>query len=463
MKTSWISRLVLVGLVALLLVLPAQAQQDLPIYIVQPGDTLSGIAQKFGTSVEALAQVNGITDPSALLPGTELRIPGFEGVSGVLTTRPTVYGESLESLSLRHGVGRDTLVRLNRIVNPERLYLGQEVILPLDGQGAGAVPEGWLIPVGDGEGPLQMAVRLGVSPWALTAHEEPALWLPPGAQVPLAEAGRPLTALPEPLLSVEVEPLVAVQGHTLVVRAGLTEPARLEGQFGDWRLNFVPLDEIDWVALQGVHAMAEPGLYDLEVRLLDEAGETAFAFRQPVRLRAGGYGFDPVLMVPPETVDPANTEPEDALVASILSQVTPERLWEGPFRFPTDFYTESFPSVFGTRRNYNGLGYNWYHSGLDFYGGTGVPILAPARGRVAFAGPLTVRGNTTILDHGWGVFTVYMHQSEILVSEGEMVEAGQTIGLVGATGRVTGPHLHWEVVVGGVPVDPLEWVNRTFP
>ena len=124
---------------------------------------------------------------------------------------------------------------------------------------------------------------------------------------------------------------------------------------------------------------------------------------------------------------------------------------------------ESFPSIFGSRRNYNGTGYDSYHSGLDLYGGTGTEITAPARGRVVFTGLLTVRGNTTIVDHGWGIHTAYMHQSEFKVSPGDIVEAGQTIGLVGATGRVTGAHLHWEVWVGGVPVDPLEWVETTYP
>ena len=90
-------------------------------------------------------------------------------------------------------------------------------------------------------------------------------------------------------------------------------------------------------------------------------------------------------------------------------------------------------------------------------------ILAPAAGTVVFAGPMTVRGNATMMDHGWGVYTGYLHQSEILVKVGDKVTPGQVIGLVGGTGRVTGPHLHWEVWVGGVQVDPLEWLETVFP
>jgi murein DD-endopeptidase MepM/ murein hydrolase activator NlpD len=137
-------------------------------------------------------------------------------------------------------------------------------------------------------------------------------------------------------------------------------------------------------------------------------------------------------------------------------------LWDGPFQFPSP-YTEAFPSRFGSRRNYNDTGYFYYHTGLDFYGGTGTQILAPAPGRVVFAGLLAVRGNTTFIDHGWGILTGYLHQSEIQVAEGDLVETGQVIGLVGATGRVTGAHLHWEIWVGGVPVDPLDWVANSYP
>ena len=93
----------------------------------------------------------------------------------------------------------------------------------------------------------------------------------------------------------------------------------------------------------------------------------------------------------------------------------------------------------------------------------GTPIYAPAAGKVVYTGTLTVRGNVTVIDHGWGIYTAYAHQSEIQVQVGEMVTPGQLIGLGGQTGRVTGPHLHWEVWVGGVQVDALEWLKNVYP
>jgi murein DD-endopeptidase MepM/ murein hydrolase activator NlpD len=93
----------------------------------------------------------------------------------------------------------------------------------------------------------------------------------------------------------------------------------------------------------------------------------------------------------------------------------------------------------------------------------GDPIYAAASGVVVFAGPLTVRGNATMIDHGWGVYSAYMHQSEILVNAGDHVEKGQLIGRVGNTGRVEGAHLHFEILVGGVPVNPLAWLTEEYP
>jgi len=93
----------------------------------------------------------------------------------------------------------------------------------------------------------------------------------------------------------------------------------------------------------------------------------------------------------------------------------------------------------------------------------GVPVYAPARGVVVLAEPLAVRGQAVILDHGWGVFSGFWHLSQIDVTVGQEVERGQPIGLVGNTGLSTGPHLHWEVQVRSVPVDPVQWTKESFP
>jgi murein DD-endopeptidase MepM/ murein hydrolase activator NlpD len=144
--------------------------------------------------------------------------------------------------------------------------------------------------------------------------------------------------------------------------------------------------------------------------------------------------------------------------------VTPEKYWNNGFLIPVDpVFANCYSSRFGNRRSYNGGEYKYFHTGLDFCGQVGDPIYAAAPGRVVFTGPLTVRGNATMIDHGEGVYSAYMHQSEILVNEGDYVEAGQLIGRVGNTGRVEGPHLHFEVLVGDVQVDPIAWLNGDFP
>jgi murein DD-endopeptidase MepM/ murein hydrolase activator NlpD len=130
-------------------------------------------------------------------------------------------------------------------------------------------------------------------------------------------------------------------------------------------------------------------------------------------------------------------------------------------------YPDQFTSRYGTRRLYHGTGTDLtiqgFHTGLDFAGGEGLQIFAPAAGKVVFAAPLTVRGNAVIIDHGLGVYSGFWHQSELLVNVGDIVAQGQVIGLVGGTGRVTGAHLHWEVWVNGIQVNPLDWLNQVYP
>jgi len=127
------------------------------------------------------------------------------------------------------------------------------------------------------------------------------------------------------------------------------------------------------------------------------------------------------------------------------------RLWTGPFVRPVP---QPNNSAFGTRSVFNGQPRS-PHSGADFQSPAGTPIHAPNAGRIVLAEDLYYSGNTVIVDHGLGLFSLMAHLSEINVKEGDSVAAGDVLGKVGATGRVTGPHLHWAIRINGARVDPL--------
>lgn len=441
------------------------------LYLVRPGDTLASIAFRFGTTVDELVRVNGIPDPDRLQPGTLLLIPGLEGVSGVLTTTTVPWGADLTALSRRYGLSETTLRRLNRVLTPAQLYAGRSLIVP---EGALQSPPPARAQVAPGESLAETAARYGVNPWSLALRNDlPGTWavVPnevlaqprPASTTAATDETEPL-AFPPEVSALTLEPTVWQQGQTVVVRLqapALGDGATLEGV---WQERPFPLfrepESGAWVALLGVPALLDPGLYPLTLRVaLPDGRETTWA--QPVRVRSAGYPWER-LVVPLAFLDPEVNRAESAQVAALVSRVTPERYWQGPFQPPSP-YADCFTSRFGTRRDYNDGTYYGYHSGVDFCGGTGTPIYAPADGVVVFAGPLEVRGNATIIDHGWGVYTGYWHQSEILVQEGQRVRAGEVIGYVGGTGRVTGAHLHWELWVNGVPVDPIPWLTRAYP
>lgn len=253
-----------------------------------------------------------------------------------------------------------------------------------------------------------------------------------------------------------------IQGGTTVVKVHAPQGITMRGSLADRALKFFPKG-YGYVALQGIHAMLPPGLYPLELE-----GELAdgarFAFSQNVLVQDADFPYDPSLQVDPVTLDPAVTEPEDDLWASLGVPVTPEMMWNGLFAspVPADF-KDCWTSFFGNRRSYNGSTYDFFHSGLDFCGRVGTELYAVAPGKVVYVDMLTVRGGVVVIDHGWGVYTAYYHLSEFRVQACDIVQPGQVIGLGGSTGRSTGPHLHWEVWVGGVQVNPVDWLNRAYP
>jgi murein DD-endopeptidase MepM/ murein hydrolase activator NlpD len=167
------------------------------------------------------------------------------------------------------------------------------------------------------------------------------------------------------------------------------------------------------------------------------------------------------LKVEPQFVEPnadqvARADEERKRLRAIFDTVTPERLWNGKFRVPLDGVTAG--GNFGRRRVLNGQPGS-PHSGVDFPAVAGTPVHAAQNGRVVLAEELYFSGNTVVVDHGLGIYTFYGHFSEIDVKAGDSVEAGTVIGKVGATGRVTGPHLHWGLTVERARVNGLEIVK----
>ena len=459
--------LLLIWLVFLIPSMHVEAQEDeenYPVYVVQAGDNLTAIAVRFGVSLTELAEVNGITNVNIVSVGDELRIPGLSGIQGRLVTEVVEYGESLRSLSRRYQVPLQTLAFLNHITSPIELYAGSNLVI-LEKEAAERFEARSSIK--PGQSLLELAVLRGTDPWTLAkTNYLPGSWLAlPGdvLHLPGSGSGGP-GSLPGVITEVEVNPLPFVQGKTHLIRLVSEQPLMVEGEWLDKAVNFFQHEDGSYVALQGVHAMQEPGAYPLTISGELEDG-TPFGFTQLVQVNAGGYVYEEIPGVDPLTLDPSVNRPEDEQWKALIEPVTLERLWDGVFQFPSppQFYYCPWPSVFGSRRSYNQSGYFYFHTGLDICGQVGDDIYAPADGQVVYTGELTVRGNAIMINHGWGVYSGFMHLSEILVNIGDRVEPGQLLGKVGNTGRVTGPHLHWEIWAGGVQVDPLDWLAREYP
>lgn len=246
---------------------------------------------------------------------------------------------------------------------------------------------------------------------------------------------------------VDVHARAIQPGEVVAVTVTSEVPPAVHAFERDWPA--YRLDGSRWRALIGIDLETKPGRYEMTVR----AGGGVITRPLVVQRRVfptRRLSVDPNLVHPPPEME-ARVEQEARHLHELWDHPAPERLWTTPFVRPVP---DEANSAFGTRSVYNGEARS-PHTGADFLSPSGRPVKAPDAGRVVLAAPLYFTGNTVIIDHGLGLFSLLAHLSEIDVKEGETIAAGDLVGRVGATGRVTGPHLHWTVRLNNARVDPL--------
>lgn len=261
------------------------------------------------------------------------------------------------------------------------------------------------------------------------------------------------------MLSLALAAWVSGQGQPLELRYP-TEP-ELTGVSVRWSGHDVPFMRSgeEWLAIVGVDLDSRPGDHAVNVTFLYADGRTRVV-REPVTVRSERYPTTELTVeeryVELSAEDQARAEREGVETSAIYDTFTPERYWSEGFVVPVEGAKDG--RNFGHRRVFNGQP-RAPHSGADVRARTGTPIHAANRGRVVLAKELFYSGNAVLIDHGHGLYTTYLHLSAIDVGVGDIVERGQRLGLAGATGRVTGAHLHWGVRILDARVDPFSLVR----
>ena len=413
------------GLLAFLPIQASVAQEaaEGSLYIVQRGDTLFKIAATFGSSVEAFTEVNNLSNPSLIFVGQQLQVPlapapaapaplpsfvepVLSGALGSGLTHSVSQGESLSQIAAEFELPLDDLVDHNEIENASLLHVGQIIEIP------------------------------GLRPMYINAP-----W-------------------PEPVTALQTGPALLQEGQSARLLLQTSRPAQLRGDFLGKQLNFISDENglTHW-ALLGVPLATGAGYQTLAIDVDD--GERLIGFQWPIEIQEGIFGREAIILPEDDldTLEPETERVEQELLQHLVSGFRPGRWFDGLMLRPS---AGRIVSRFGTLRSYNRGPYDRIHRGVDYAAPTGTEIRAAADGLVVLAADLNVRGLSIMIDHGLGVFSGYWHLSEMDVIIGEFVRAGDGIGKMGNTGRSTGSHLHWQLWVNGVAVNPLQWLHTDF-
>ncbi len=463
------------------------------VHVVQRGENLFRIALKYDRLPEAIAEANGITDSESIAVGQRLIIPLNASAPRPPVKHFVVAGETLVGIAAAYDRSLADILALNSLSSADLIYVGQELtIIPGSGEATASEQEG-LSPtpapaIAPNPGVSHSFSRLG-GPAEFFAHRVKSGETLSGialrynqsidalarannlADPGLLQVNQPLRipgillpqltrALPGAVLAFTLEPLVFEAGRTARVELLTREPVTITGQFLGRELRVIERDGgRRHNILIGIPMFTKMDVYALTLELVDGLSQS-WPIGATVQVISGGYGRQTIRIADSELLAREVETEEFAALARVTAPFTSERAWSNSLSLPA---AAPINAAFGTLRSYNGSPFDRYHGGVDFAGAPGTSILAAADGVVVMVDRLQIRGNTTAIDHGWGLYTLYAHQDDALVAIGDRVEGGQHIGAVGSTGRSTGPHLHWEVWINGVNVDPMQWIQEVFP
>ena len=226
------------------------------------------------------------------------------------------------------------------------------------------------------------------------------------------------------------------------------------------RYPLVAQDGFFW-GIVGAAGDAWAGAHDITIELFDGNGDLIAESSASVAVVDMGYPVENIDLPPDvnNSLDPALVQQETSARDAVFAEFTAQKVWSGAFIWPV---SPNIVSPYGIRRSYNGGPVSSFHGGIDLAADEGVPVAASNSGRVAYVGSGPVHGNSVLIDHGDGVFSGYNHLSVVNVQMGQVVTTGDLVGLIGSTGMATGPHLHWEVLVRGLAVDPVPWTLQSM-
>ena len=481
-----------------LLLAQGQSNSILTVHVVQRGENLFRIALQYDLFAEEVAKANGITDNDSIVVGQRLIIPLIQDVPDGPLTHTVLAGETIHSIATAYGKTIDALLSLNGFADDVEVYVGQRLVIVPGELEAAPVPtlvqsvDEKLAPsspqpisagttnpskliLGDpnfafvhtveaGDTVFDIGMRYSLTVGDIAKEnnlQDPTkIFIGQRLVIPGIEPPRLARDLPDIVTSFTIDPLILEEGRTGRFKVHTTVPVEVSGMFIGQELRIIASeDNMRHNVMVGIPMFTEQDVYPLRLDLVDEE-DSSVLIAANLQIIAGGYGYQTISIDNSELLSPAMESEELALLVQVTTPFTEDKYWDASLSLPA---AATMNARFGTLRSYNGSAYDRYHHGVDFAGATGTPVLAAADGKVVLADMLNIRGHTTVIDHGWGLYTAYAHQNSIQVSLGEQVKSGQVIGTIGSTGRSTGPHLHWEVWLNGVNVDPLQWVQQVFP